>query len=207
VTGDRDPGRGLVLTAVSRRFAGRTALAPLDLAVRPGAVCLVTGANGSGKTTLLRVAAGLLPPSAGVRDAPRPGVYLRPSAGGRRTQSVVEAVASARVLAGGSSGVDVATAVQALGLEALARQRVSRLSAGERARLSLAVALVVQAPLVCLDEPTEHLDADGQERAVAVVQALAAAGAAVLVATHHPAGLDPVVDAVLTLSSGVAVTA
>lgn len=189
----------LVLTGVSRRHGSRAVLAPLTLTLDAGARAVVTGTNGSGKTTLLRVAAGLLAPSTGVRRAAGPALYLRPGSGARRHEAVADAVSVAARLAG--SPDDPRDLVDDVGLSALADRPSGQLSAGERARLSLAIALAARPPLVCLDEPTEHLDTEGRGVAVDVLRRLAGHGCAVLVAVHD-GEQPPEADATLRLRGG-----
>ena len=175
----------LVLDRVSRRFGHRLALAPLSVTVAAGAVGLVCGANGAGKTTLLRIAAGLLRPTTGSRQCRGRAVYLRPGSGARPAQSVRAAVTFAAAAAGRGGAEDAALAEA--GLAAHVDRRVGSLSAGERARLLLALTLATAPALACLDEPTAHLDDEGRDRAAAVLARLAAHGTAVLLTTHDPA--------------------
>lgn len=193
----------LALDGVTRTYGSTLALAPLSLTVHPGSLCLVTGANGSGKTTLLRLAAGVLAPTGGERRAARPACYLRAGDGARSPQRVSEAVGFAAALGGG----DVSTALSSTGLEALESRRARELSAGQRARLTLAVALACRPALACLDEPTAHLDADGVSCALEVLAGLADGGAAVLVATHDAESLLGHADGVLRLRDGYLETA
>ena len=74
-------------------------------------------------------------------------------------------------------------------------ERGARLSGGQRRRLVLARALLADFPVLVLDEPTEHLDA---ETAAAVTADLLAATAdrTVLLITHRPYGLDAVDEVV-----------
>ena len=73
----------------------------------------------------------------------------------------------------------------------------ARLSGGQRQRLVIARALLADAPVLVLDEPTAHLDSDTAEALVRDV--LAEAGdRTVLLITHRPEGLD-LVDEVVTL--------
>lgn len=188
----------LALDGVTRSYGSALALAPLSLTVHPGSLCLVTGANGSGKTTLLRLAAGVLAPTDGERRAARPACYLRAGDGARSPQRVADAVGFAAALGGG----DVSSALSSTGLEGLRSRRVGELSAGQRARLTLAVALACRPVLACLDEPTAHLDADGVSCALEVLGALADEGAAVLVATHDAESLRGLADGALHLRDG-----
>ncbi|MCF6743343.1 ATP-binding cassette domain-containing protein [Blastococcus sp. KM273128] len=194
----------LSLHEVACRYGSRTVLAPLTLRLAPGAVCAVGGANGAGKTTLLRIAAGLVEPTSGSRSVSGRALYLRPGAGMRRRQRAVEAVAFAGALAGRPEpAVSAAAALASCGLpEELWRQETGRLSAGQQTRVTLAVARVVSPAVVCLDEPMEHLDAEGRAAVRATVAALAGRGTAVLVAgpeaAHH---LGPA-DARLELAAG-----
>lgn len=191
----------LELAGAGRRFRAGTGLHPVDLRLHAGAVCLVHGANGSGKTTLLRVAAGLLTPTSGSRIARAAAIYLRPGSGARGRQRVGEAVTAAARLSGHADGV--APALAHAGLDRLGEQRVGTLSAGQRARLLGALALVARPGIACLDEPTAHLDAAGAGAVRTIVRELADGGCAVLVATPRPADLDPEPDARLVVADGV----
>lgn len=190
----------LRLRGVTRAHAGQRVWAPVDLSLAAGTLCVLTGANGSGKTTLLRVAAGLLRPSSGSRDCAGAALYLRNGGGVRSAQAVTDAVRSAAALAGRRSAA--ADAVDRLALGPLARRRVGTLSAGERVRVSLAVAVAVRPALLCLDEPTAALDDAALDGLRTALAALCAGGSAVLLATHQPAAVLPVADAHLRLSSG-----
>ena len=55
----------ITIQHLTKRFAGRTVVDSVDLAVRPGRICGFLGPNGSGKTTTLRMICGLLIPDAG----------------------------------------------------------------------------------------------------------------------------------------------
>ncbi|MBN1966294.1 MAG: ATP-binding cassette domain-containing protein, partial [Anaerolineae bacterium] len=74
------------------------------------------------------------------------------------------------------------------------------LSGGERQRIALARALLKDAPLLLLDEPTANLD-PANARAIMETLWAASAGRSVLLITHDLAGLDAV-DAVLVLAEG-----
>lgn len=188
----------LTLSRVHRLYGSVVAIAPVSLVLEEGTVCLVRGPNGAGKTTLLRLAAGLLRPSGGGRTVRSPALYLAAGDGGRAVQRVGEAVAFAARLTGGNA----AGALETCGLAAHRDRAVATLSDGQRTRLTLAVALAARPALLCLDEPTAHLDDAGVDVAAAAVDRLASSGTAVLLATHDPASFAAVADATVALREG-----
>jgi thiol reductant ABC exporter CydC subunit len=81
------------------------------------------------------------------------------------------------------------------GLTTMVGERGGRLSGGQRRRLVLARALLADAHVVILDEPTEHLDAAVAAGAMRDILA-ATAGRTVLLITHQPYGLDEMDDVI-----------
>jgi heme exporter protein A len=132
--------------------------------------------------------AGLTPPQAGavvLDGAPLAREFLHlvghlDAVKGALT--VKENLAFSRALLGGSMAGE--TALEALGLAALAALPARVLSAGQKRRLALARLLVAERPLWLLDEPTANLDADGQVRLAAIVAAHRAKRGMVIAATH-----------------------
>lgn len=109
---------------------------------------------------------------------------------------------------GGESGagegiaVAVETALARAGLTHLAAADPYRLSGGEQRRLAVAAMSVLRRPVLLLDEPTSGLDDAAAVDVVALVDDLAAAGTAVVLATHDLALARGVADQVLVLGPG-----
>lgn len=99
-------------------------------------------------------------------------------------------------------GCRAGPALEAAGLSRVADRVAGRLSAGQRARVSLAIALACSPSVICLDEPTVHLDDEGRAAVAHVVGRLAAVGTAVLLATHDHSLLSRIVDRCLRLRGG-----
>lgn len=179
-------------------FLGRfPALAGVDLSVEPGEVVLLRGANGAGKTSVLRVCAGLLVVTAGQatvlghdlrrdRRSVRRRVGLLGHAGHLYDDLSAEDNVrfAVRAAAGDPAAVDPALA--RLGLAGRLRTvAVGRLSAGQRRRVALAGLVARRPALWLLDEPHASLDAAGRDQVDELVAEAAAAGAAVLLASHE----------------------
>lgn len=207
------PPAVLLRTAVA--LTGRfPALAGVDLTVDPGQVVVLEGANGAGKTSVLRACAGVLPVTSGTIEVLGHDLRRDPTAVRRRVGmlghaaalydelTVVENLRFA-VRAAGADPAGLADVLTRLGLVGrLTRTLVGRLSAGQRRRVDLA-ALVARRPEVwLLDEPHASLDAAGRALIDTVIRDAAAAGAAVLVASHELDMVVPLADQVVTLAGG-----
>jgi ABC-2 type transport system ATP-binding protein len=180
--------RGLQVTRT-----GQEVLRGLDFEVASGEVTGLLGPSGCGKTTLMRALVGVQRITAGtveVLGLPAGSASLRDRIGYVTQQPSVYddlTVAEnlrffARILGVGDERV-----AECLGMVALAEFRdrvVSRLSGGQRSRVSLAVALLGQPQLLVLDEPTVGLDPVLRVELWDTFHRLADEGAALLVSSH-----------------------
>ena len=180
------------------------ALQGVSLTVGRGELVAVVGPSGSGKSTLLACLAGLDEPDGGrvliegerLSRRPEPErAALRARRVGVLFQSgnlldhltVAENVVLAQQVAGRPNPGRAAGLLEALGLARRAHARPAELSGGETARAGLAVALANDPAVVLADEPTGELDSASEARVLDLLWAHAAAGGAVVVATHSPA--------------------
>ena len=183
----------LRLTDVAVARGGLPVIEGVSFELPPGTALILRGPNGIGKTTLLRAIAGLQPVLEGtIEGATERVAYAAHADGLKATLTVAENLAFWARLFGQT---DIAPALDAFDLTALADRAAQTLSAGQKRRLGLARLLVTGRPLWVLDEPTVSLDAEMTARFAAVVADHLARGGAALIATHIDLGLSaPVLD-------------
>lgn len=195
----------------------RAALDAVSFSVAAGEVVALVGDSGSGKSTLLSVLLGLRRPTSGrvlVDGAPVEGRALVPSiAWAGQGVRILSASLRDNLTLGrpGADNGDLADALAAAslgpmvghlpdGLDTRVGEGGRVLSGGEARRVALARALVRQAPLVLLDEPTANLDRDSETAVLSALRTLTR-GRTVIVATHSPA-VVAMADRVVRLERG-----
>lgn len=207
-------GAGVMVERLSCRLPGdgEPILAGLGFTLARGEVLGLVGPSGAGKSALLAVLAGVLPATTGSMrtdldhaTAARPG-YLPQHAtplaatpaetigcGRHRKEAIIAAAAM----------FDLRATIEALPgrWHAPLDDHAARLPAGVRQRLALARAICGMPRLVLLDEPTAHLDSDGERALLDAVAALKAGGSIVIVASHRPSVLG-LADRLLVLAQG-----
>jgi thiol reductant ABC exporter CydC subunit len=204
----------------SYRDAAEPVLRGADLVLEPGRRVALVGPSGAGKTTVANLLLRFLDPEEGRVTIGGTDVRLLRQEDARRTFAlagqdahVFDATIRANLLvARPDAGEDALHDalrrarlddwVSALpdGLDTQVGEDGSRLSGGQRQRLTVARALLADAPVLLLDEPTAHLDPPTAEALVRDVLT-AAEGRTVLLVTHRPEGLD-LVDEVVRLDGG-----
>ena len=201
--------RGAVrITDISVAHPGRHTLAPaaVDLTARLGEIVVITGASGTGKTTLLSVLLGSRRPDSGTvaicgggREVPLSELDL---AAWRTRLAWVDQTPylfdgtiadNVRLSLPDAGDAAVRNALDLCGLTQMdPGVRVGAgggsLSAGERRRVAMARALLRDAPLVLLDEPTAGLDNETERAVLAAVRTMAEHSIVIMI-SHRPAAI------------------
>lgn len=195
-----------------------TALESLDLEVKPGEVFGLLGPNGAGKTTLIKCLTTLLVPSAGTV---RVNGFLLGREDDRIRASIGCMLMGDRGLywkLTGRENLDffgalyhlsprdrrrrAAELAERLGLGEFLDRPVATYSSGQRMKLAFAKALINDAPLIVLDEPTNTLDVPSAKALRDEVEALQREGRTVLYTTHIMSEAEQLCDRVAIIDRG-----
>ncbi|MFI5941508.1 ABC transporter ATP-binding protein [Streptomyces uncialis] len=199
------------------RHGRRTVLDGLDLTFPAGNTVLL-GPNGAGKSTLMAIGASAMAPQTGevrfgelratrrgdLRAYRRVVSWLPQRASFLPGMTCWEHVAYVGWLKGmgeRQAWRAAPAAIERVGLTAKAGDKVDTLSGGQRQRLAIAQALVHQAELLLLDEPTAGLDPRQRRRFLDLLAELRGS-VSVIVSTHDIADLDQAFDEVVVLEDG-----
>lgn len=188
----------LQLRALHKSFGDRLILELGPLAFEAGRSYVLTGDNGSGKTTLLRMLAGLEPgPIEGLAFEGRevsgyPDRLRRSIVYVHQHPYLFHTSVAANIAYGlKARGVDrrererlVAEAMRWAGLSEMGATPPEKLSGGEKQRVAVARAEVLQPRMILLDEPTANLDAEARVQTIALVAKLCSENVTVLAACH-----------------------
>jgi ribose transport system ATP-binding protein len=216
------------MTGVRKSFGATCALDGVDFQVRPGEVHALIGENGAGKSTLMKVLAGVHQPDAGQieidgeayqptnpLDARRQGVamiYQELALAPHLTvaENVLLGVEATHSGFGGQFRLDHGAAARLTrdALETLGHPEISpdaiagSLSIGAQQLAEIARALVTQARIVVLDEPTSSLTRPDVERLFEVIRKLAAQGVSVVYISHFLEEVEQIAASFTVLRDG-----
>jgi ABC-type sugar transport system ATPase subunit len=217
-------GSLLALKGISKSFGPVRALSNVDLDVPPGKVTALVGDNGAGKSSLIKTVSGLWSPDAGQiywegtsvhlhgpKDAEALGITTiyqdlaladnldivqnmflghEPTRRGTLDESKMEITAR-----------DTLTSLNVTTIRSI-RQPVASLSGGQRQSVAVAKAVMSQAKLVIMDEPTAALGVAQTSMVLNLIKTLSGRGVAVMLISHNMVDVFEVADRIAVLYLG-----
>jgi len=213
-------GDAIIAERLGKTYGDLHAVRDLDLAVPEGTVLGLLGPNGAGKTTTVRMLTTLVTPTSGRCAVAGIDVVAHPDRV-RRLIGVSGQYAAVDDYLTGYENLEMVGRLYHLG-KRRSRQRARELlerfeltdaadrpaktySGGMRRRLDLAGALVVEPPVVFLDEPTTGLDPRSRLGMWDVIGELVKAGSTLLLTTQYLEEADRLCDDIVVMDHGRAI--
>ena len=197
---------------LTKSFSGRRVVDDLSFDVQRGEVFALLGHNGAGKSTTIDLILGLKKPDGGSAkilgmDAAkhRKQVFERVGVQLQHTQyqpniTVEEACIEYASLY--AAPADYHKLLDGFGLDALRKSFVSKLSGGERQKLSVVLALIGNPEIVFLDELTTGLDVVARREVWRILKQLKEQGLTIFLTTHYMEEAEALCDRVYIVKSG-----
>ena len=209
------------LRAVSleKSYGRKKVVDSVSVRVEQGEIVGLLGRNGAGKTTTFSMILGLVPQDGGriflrdedITELPmylraRKGLILLPQEPSAfRKMTVAEnllAVLETRPPGAGSRTARVSGALEEFGLEKLAEARALTLSGGERRRLEIARAMVMDPDFILLDEPFTGIDPLSVRDLQGIIRGLRDKGIGILLTDHAVREALEITDRTYILEAG-----
>jgi ABC-type multidrug transport system ATPase subunit len=202
----------IAITGLTRIYAGRRGLQPLNIKVETGELIAVIGHNGAGKSTLLKMLSGWLLPDNG--DVLVDGINLDDRLAVVRKIGFVpenphlfdffsveyNLKLFARLFQVPNDRVD--EIIEEFNLLPFRKSRVQDLSKGLRQRVSIGRSLLVDPPLLLFDEPTSGLDFEMTKDIYRMLRDFHAAGKTILFTSHRSEEIKTLATRVIMLHQG-----
>jgi ABC-2 type transport system ATP-binding protein len=184
---------------LGKRYGSNWALRECTLQIPAGSVTALVGPNGAGKTTLLHLAVGLSKPTTGTVDVVGNVGFVAQEHPLYARLSIAETLHLGRALNDTWDDDSARARIERLGLPL--RQKVSKLSGGQRAQVALTLALAKQPDVLLLDEPVASLDPLARREFMqSVMEEVAERGMTVVLSSHIVADLERICDHLVILA-------
>ncbi|OJF99851.1 sugar ABC transporter ATP-binding protein [Rhizobium sp. 58] len=216
----------LRLENVSKHFGAIHALSGVSLSIEPGEVVGLMGDNGAGKSTLVKVIAGNFPPTSGEvfisgkkaefhkpLDAQRAGIEvvyqdlaicdnLSAASNVFLGRELTRQVGPLRILDYAGMRIKAGELFTRLKSETRPRDLVKRMSGGQRQAVAIARALLTDAKIVLMDEPTAAISVRQVAEVLNLIRQLSDQGIAVVLISHRMPDVFQVADKIAVLRRG-----
>jgi len=212
------PTPRLTLTGITKRFPGVLANDQISFSVLPGEIHALLGENGAGKSTLVKMIYGIMQPDEGeIRWQGDPISVANPKAARKLGVGMVfqhfSLFEAMTVLENIALGMDtsipardlearIVEVMQSYGLKLEPHRIVSTLSVGERQRIEIVRALLLNPELLIMDEPTSVLTPQEVEQLFTVLRQVAEGGCSILYISHKLHEIKALCDTATILRNG-----
>jgi ABC-2 type transport system ATP-binding protein len=210
-------GLAVEASGLVKVFGDNRAVDGVDLAIPTGCIYGLLGPNGAGKTTIINMLATLLKPDGGIarvfdHDVQREAQIVRQliSVAGQfaaldEKLSATENLTIFGLLLGlnrSEARKRAAELLEEFGLANAGNRTIDKFSGGMRRKLDVAASLIVQSPLIFLDEPTTGLDPRTRIQMWKMIKRLVSSGSTILLTTQYLDEADQLADRIAVIDHG-----
>ena len=197
---------------LTKSFGSRKVVDDLSFDVKKGEVFALLGHNGAGKSTTIDLILGLKKPDGGTAEIlgmnaakHRKKVFERVGVQLQHTQyqnSITVEEACIEYASLYADPADYPALLEQFGLDSLIKSFVSKLSGGERQKLSVVLALIGKPEVVFLDELTTGLDVAARHEVWKTLKQLKEQGLTIFLTTHYMEEAKALCDRICIIKSG-----
>ncbi len=211
----------ITIEGLQKHYGDIKAVDGIDLEIQDGEIFGLLGPNGAGKTTMISMISGVLRPDSGRITFDGLNIWVEPKKVKRNLGVVPQEIAvyedltakdnldfwgSLHGLRGPGLKKAVHEALERVGLQDRARDRVKTFSGGMKRRLNLCMGLLHHPQYLLLDEPTVGIDPQARLAILEIVREVAAAGTTVLYTTHYMEEAQELCDRIAIIDHGQILT-
>ncbi len=211
----------ITIEGLRKHYGDIKAVDGIDLEIQDGEIFGLLGPNGAGKTTTISMISGVLRPDSGRITFDGTNIWVEPKKVKRMLGVVPQEIAvyedltakdnldfwgSLHGLRGTGLKQAVHEALERVGLEDRAKDRVKTFSGGMKRRLNLCMGLLHHPKYLQLDEPTVGIDPQARLAILEIVREVAAAGTTVVYTTHYMEEAQELCDRIAIIDHGQILT-
>ncbi|MDD2957644.1 MAG: ABC transporter ATP-binding protein [Lachnospiraceae bacterium] len=191
--------KAIQIDCLRKSYGGHTVLKEISFQIEKGEIFALLGINGAGKTTALECIEGLKKYESGtITVNGTMGIQLQSSS----LPAHIKPMEAMRLFSKWNNVKIDDTLIHSLGLWEIEKKQYGQLSAGQKRRLHLALALVSNPDIIFLDEPTAGLDVEGRLSLHNQIRKLKSQGKTVVLASHDMAEVETLCDRIAILNDG-----
>lgn len=184
---------------LSKKYNQHTVLDSITFSVQSGEIFALLGANGAGKTTTLECIEGIRRYDSGaVKINGTIGVQLQSSS----LPANITVIEVFRLFCKWNKAPENMELLETFGLKDLKTKQYRTMSTGQKRRLHLALALINNAEIIFLDEPTAGLDVEARVSLHKEIRKLKSQGKTIIMASHDMAEVESLCDRIAILKDG-----
>ncbi len=211
----------ITIEGLQKHYGEIKAVDGIDLEIQDGEIFGLLGPNGAGKTTTISMISGVLRPDSGRITFDGLNIWVEPKKVKRNLGVVPQEIAvyedltakdnldfwgSLHGLRGPGLKTAVHSALERVGLQDRAKDRVKTFSGGMKRRLNLCMGLLHRPKYLLLDEPTVGIDPQARLAILDIVREVAVAGTTVLYTTHYMEEAQELCDRIAIIDHGQILT-